>query len=205
MSIYGRFVFPRLLDFAMKTDDLTELRAKMIPGARGVVLEVGIGSGLNLPFYDATRVTTCYGVDPSGTLLSLARERAKTARFPVLLLQSKAEHVPLPDVSIDSVVVTWSLCSIRDPHTALTEMQRVLRPDGQLIFIEHGLAPDAHVQSWQNRLTPLWRRVVGGCHLNREMDELIRSAGFSITSLERSYIRGPRPVTYTYAGTGVRV
>jgi ubiquinone/menaquinone biosynthesis C-methylase UbiE len=203
MSLYSRLLLPYLLDFAMKYDELTNLREKMIPAARGVVLEVGIGSGLNLPFYTSA-VTKLYGLEPSAELLAKARTRSSGLPFPIEWLNTGADLIHLPDSSVDTVVVTWSLCSMKDPAAALGEMSRVLRPDGRLIFIEHGLSPDARVQSWQNRLTPVWRRLAGGCHLNRKMDDLIRSAGFSIATLEADYIPGPRPVTYTYAGTGTR-
>jgi ubiquinone/menaquinone biosynthesis C-methylase UbiE len=204
MGIYSRFVLPRILDRAMKHDDLTELRAAVIPDARGVVLEVGIGSGLNLPFYSAATVTQIYGIDPSADLLAMAQKKIARLRFPVTLMHQSADRIPLADVSVDTVVVTWSLCSIPNPLSVLQEMRRVLKPDGRLIFVEHGLSPDARVQSWQNRLTPFWRRLAGGCHLNRKMDELIRSAGFSIATLETRYIPGPRPVTFMYVGTGTR-
>jgi ubiquinone/menaquinone biosynthesis C-methylase UbiE len=204
MSFYSRFVLPRILDSAMKHDDLTELRAAVIPGARGVVLEVGIGSGLNLPFYSAATVTHVYGIDPSADLLKMAQRKIASLPFPVTLMNQPADRIPLDAVSVDTVVVTWSLCSMTNPMTTLQEMRRVLRPDGRLIFVEHGLSPDARVQSWQNRLTPFWRRLAGGCHLNRKMDDLIRSAGFSIKALETRYIPGPRPLTYMYVGTGRR-
>jgi ubiquinone/menaquinone biosynthesis C-methylase UbiE len=204
MYFYSHFVLPRILDCAMKQDDLTELRASVIPEARGVVLEVGIGSGLNLPFYSAATVTHVYGIDPSAELLVMAQKKIASLLFPVTLMNQSADRIPLEDVSVDTVVVTWSLCSIPHPTAALREMRRVLKAEGRLIFVEHGLSPDARVQSWQNRLTPLWRRLAGGCHLNRKMDELIRSAGFSIGMLETRYIPGPRPITYMYVGTGKR-
>ena len=205
MGLYARFVLPRILDFAMKDDELTGLRAEVIPNARGEVLEVGIGSGLNLPFYSASTVTRVYGVDPSADLLAMAQKKIASLPFPVTLMNQTADLIPLDEASVDTVVVTWSLCSIPHPTAALQEMRRVLKPEGRLIFIEHGLSPDVRVQSWQNRLTPIWRRLAGGCHLNRKMDELIRSAGFSIATLETRYIRGPRPVTYMYVGTGQRL
>lgn len=204
MGLYHRFVLPRVLDCAMKYDQLTDLRAAAIPGARGVVLEVGIGSGLNLPFYSTEAVTQVYGIDPSTDLLAMAQKKIAGLPFRVTLMNQSADCIPLEDVSVDTVVVTWSLCSIPNPMTTLQEMRRVLKPEGRLIFIEHGLSPDARVQSWQNRLTPMWRRLAGGCHLNRKMDELIRSSGFSIATLETRYIPGPRLVTYTYVGTGRR-
>lgn len=201
MSLYSRLVLPRLLDCAMKFDEATKVRKQVIPGARGVVLEVGIGSALNLPFYTSA-VTKLYGVDPSAELLAMARQKVQHAPFPVELLQYPAEHIPLPDRSVDTVVVTWSLCSIQDPAAALSEMRRVLKPGGRLIFVEHGLSPDSSVQSWQNRLTPLWRRMAGGCHLNRKVGDLIGAAGFTIEHLETRYIAGPRPITFHYIGIG---
>jgi ubiquinone/menaquinone biosynthesis C-methylase UbiE len=197
-------LFPRILDFVMRNGELTELRAKAIPAASGTVLEVGIGSGLNLPFYAAPGVARLIGVDPSADLLSMARKRIGGVGFPVTLVEQPADRIPLDDQTADTAVVTWSLCSIQNPVSALQEMRRVLKPGGRLIFIEHGLSPDVNVQSWQNRLTPLWRRLAGGCHLNRKTDDLIRSAGFSIVSLEMRYIPGPKPMTYTYSGTASR-
>lgn len=188
----------------MKYGELTELRAKAIPAASGTVLEVGIGSGLNLPFYSVPGVARLIGVDPSADLLSMARKKIDGVGFPVTLVEQPADRIPLDDQSVDTAVVTWSLCSIQNPVAALGEMRRVLKPGGRLIFIEHGLSPDVRVQSWQNRLTPLWRRLAGGCHLNRKTDDLIRSAGFSIASLEKRYIPGPRPMTYTYSGIATR-
>lgn len=204
MSLYSRLIFPRLLDFSMRYEELGKVRSSIIPDARGAVLEIGIGSGLNLPFYTADAVTQLYGVDPAGDLLAMARTRASAVRFPVRFFQQDSGEIPLPDNSIDTAVVTWSLCSIPNPLPTLREARRVLKEDGRLIFAEHGLSPDIAVQSWQNRLTPLWRVLAGGCHLNRKMDDLIRSAGFSIVKLETAYIPGPRPATYMYVGVGTR-
>lgn len=183
----------------MKSGDVMRLRAAHVPAARGIVLEIGIGSGLNLPFYTAA-VTRLYGVDPSAELLTMARKNAAAAPFPVDLFNQDADRIPLADASVDTVVVTWSLCSIGSPAAALGEMRRVLKPDGTLIFIEHGLAPDAGVRKWQNRLTPVWRRLGGGCHLNRKMDDLVRGAGFTIADLRTEYVPGPRPLTFIYEG-----
>ena len=203
MGLYSRYVLPRIIDCAMRYEEASRLRAEVIPAAQGVVLEVGIGSGLNLPFYTSA-VTKLYGIDSSEELLAMARARSVRAAFPVELLHQSAERIPLADRSVDTVVVTWSLCSIPDPSSALHEMRRVLKEDGKFIFIEHGLSPDPRVRSWQKRLTPIWRRFAGGCHLDREMDDLIRAAGFSIGELRTSYIPGPRPATYTYVGVGRR-
>jgi ubiquinone/menaquinone biosynthesis C-methylase UbiE len=200
MSFYGKYVLPRVLDVCMRNRDTAQLRAELIPRARGVVLEVGIGSGLNLPFYSAD-VSRIYGVDPSPEMLKMARKRAEATAVPVELFpQSAEEPLPLADQSIDTAAVAWSLCSIPDPLRALQQVRRVLRSGGQLLFVEHGLAPDGGVKAWQDRLNPIWRRIGGGCNLNRPIDELIRSAGFEITDLKAAYMPGPRFLTYTYQG-----
>lgn len=203
MGWYSRFILPRLIDAAMNVEEITRLRKHVIPAARGVVLEIGIGSGLNLPFYSPA-VTKLYGVDPSAELLAMARPRAASSPFPVELLHQKADRLPLADESVDSAVVTWSLCSIDDPESTLREVRRVLKPGGALAFVEHGLSPDVGVRTWQNRLTPLWRHVAGGCHLNRKMDDVVRSAGFSMTALHEGYVPGPKPMTYMYEGQAVK-
>jgi ubiquinone/menaquinone biosynthesis C-methylase UbiE len=182
---------------------MTRLREAHVPAAHGVVLEVGIGSGLNLPFYSSA-VTELYGVDRSHELLAMARERAAAAPFPVELRNVDADRLPLADTSIDTVVVTWSLCSIANARGALGEMRRVLKPAGMLIFVEHGLSPDAGVRKWQNRLTPFWRRFAGGCHLNRKIDDLVRDAGFTISDLRVEYAPGPRALAFMYEGRAVR-
>lgn len=183
----------------MTRGEVAHLRAAHVPAARGVVLEIGIGSGLNLPFY-TNAVTRLYGVDPSEALLARARKRAAAAPFPVVLINGDADRIPLGGASIDTVVVTWSLCSIAKPANALREMRRVLKPSGTLIFVEHGLSDDVRVRKWQNRLTPFWRRFTGGCHLNRKMDDLVRAAGFTIAELRTEYVPGPRPMTFMYEG-----
>jgi len=200
MGLYAKYIWPVLIDVGMRNKDTTRLRAAWIPHARGDVLEIGIGSGLNLPYYspDVQRV---YGVDPSLELQRMARKRAAAGRLPVeFLAQSAEQPLPLPNASIDTVVVTWTLCSIPDVSPALQQMHRVLKPSGRLIFLEHGRATDPRVVAWQDRLTPLWKRFTGGCHLNRKVDELIAAAGFRITELKTCYVPGPRPMTYTYQG-----
>ena len=200
MGLYAKYIWPVLIDVGMRNKDTTRLRAAWIPHARGDVLEIGIGSGLNLPYYspDVQRV---YGVDPSLELQRMARKRAAAGRLPVeFLAQSAEQPLPLPNASIDTVVVNWTLCSIPDVSPALQQMHRVLKPSGRLIFLEHGRATDPRVVAWQDRLTPLWKRFTGGCHLNRKVDELIAAAGFRITELKTCYVPGPRPMTYTYQG-----
>lgn len=201
MGFYAKHVLPRLIDAAMNNKETAGLRAESIPQAAGQVLEVGIGSGLNLALYSSP-VERVYGVDPSIEMLRIARKRAEGAPVPVEFFQQSVEDpLPLADASIDTVVLTWTLCSIPNPHQALQQMRRVLRPDGRLIFIEHGLAPDPAVVKWQDRLTPLWKRIAGGCHLNRQIDRLLTAAGFQISELRTFYFHAPRPMTYTYQGS----
>jgi ubiquinone/menaquinone biosynthesis C-methylase UbiE len=200
MAIYAKYVLPRLIDLAMRNKDTTRLRAEWIPRAQGDVLEVGIGSGLNLAFYSSD-VQRVYGVDPSNELQRMARKRADGRVAKVeFLMQSAEEALPIPDNTIDTVVVTWTLCSIPEPSKALQQMKRVLKPGGDLIFIEHGRAPDSGVAAWQDRLNPVWKRIAGGCHLNRRIDDLLTVAGFRISELRTTYLPGPRPMTYTYQG-----
>ena len=199
MGLYGRYVLPRLIDLAMRSRDVMAEREKLVPRAMGTVLEVGVGSGLNLALY-APAVARLYGLDPSAELERLARRRLRHVRVPVRLIVGSAEAVPLPDRSVDTVVSTWTLCSIPDPARALAEIKRVLRPGGRFIFIEHGRSPDAPVLAWQERLNPIWKRLAGGCHLNRSIDRLVVASGFRITEIERGYTRGPRPFTFLYKG-----
>ena len=203
MSLYAKYVLPRIIDLAMNNPETRRLRAALIPRARGEVLEVGIGSGLNMEFY-SSEVRCVYGVDPSIELQRMARKRLGSIDVD-FLSQSAEERLPLADASIDTVVLTWTLCSIADPQRALKEMKRVLKASGKLIFVEHGRAPDHGVAVWQDRLTPLWKRTCGGCHLNRRIDEMIKQAGFQIPELTTSYIPGPRPMTYTYQGVATTI
>jgi ubiquinone/menaquinone biosynthesis C-methylase UbiE len=199
MGFYARYVLPHLIDLAMRNKETTRLRAAWIPHARGDVLEIGIGSGLNLPFYSA-QVRHVYGVDPSLELQRMARKRAAGRINVEFLPQSAEEPLPLAAATMDTVVITWTLCSIPNVGRALEQMKRVLKPNGQLLFLEHGRSSDPRVMTWQDRLTPLWKRISGGCHLNRKVDELITQAGFQIIELKTFYLAGPRPMTYTYQG-----
>jgi ubiquinone/menaquinone biosynthesis C-methylase UbiE len=200
VGFYARHILPRIIDLAMRNRETARLRSTWIPQARGDVLEVGIGSGLNLPFY-SSEVKRVYGVDPSLELQQMARKRAAGRPVNVeFLSQSAEEPIPLPDESVDTIVMTWTLCSIANAPNALEQMKRVLKPTGHLVFVEHGRAPDRGVAVWQDRLTPTWKRIGGGCHLNRKVDEIITKAGFQITDLRMFYLSGPRPMTYTYQG-----
>jgi SAM-dependent methyltransferase len=201
MGIYARWVLPWLIDRTMQCPQATCYREALIPQARGCVLEIGIGSGLNCPFYSPA-VERIVGLDPSGELLRRAAVRSSGASQPIHLVQGSAEAIPLRSETMDTVVVTWALCSIPDVRRALSEMRRVLRPDGQLLFVEHGLAPDPPVARWQHRLDPLWTRV--SCHLDRPMDALIAEAGFRIADLQTGYLgQGPRFTTFMYSGRAV--
>jgi len=197
MGLYSRHMLPWLIDRAMRQKVLGPYRARVVGAAEGRVLEFGIGSGLNLPLYRAA-VQTVIGVEPSSALLDRARRQA--AQMPVELIEGSAEALPLADMSVDTVVTTWTLCTIPDAARALAEAHRVLRPGGALLFVEHGRAPEPGVARWQDRLDPLWSRLAGGCHLNRSIDRLIRSAGFRLDRLETSRVPGPRTHTFLYHG-----
>ncbi len=204
MGFYDKYILPPILDLAMGQKDVAKLRQEVVPAARGRVLEVGMGSGLNLPFYQP-EAENIVGLDPSPELLKMAGRRIADAPSPVSLVDGSAEDIPFADASFDTVLTTWTLCSIPDGAKALSEMRRVLKPSGALIFIEHGRSPDARVEAWQDRLTPLWRRCAGGCHMNRDIEAMIGDAGFAITKLRTGYMmKGPRPLTYHYEGTASR-
>jgi ubiquinone/menaquinone biosynthesis C-methylase UbiE len=199
VSFYQHHILPRLLHTVMQQEAMVLFRRRVIGAADGRVLEVGIGSGLNLPLYGPS-VRSVIGLDPSPELLRMARDRAAAAPVPVELLEGSAETVPLDDASIDTVVTTWTLCTIPDAPRALSELRRVLRPGGALLFVEHGRAPEPGVARWQDRLDPMWRRLAGGCHLNRKIDDLISGAGFQIDALTNARLPGPRTHTFLYEG-----
>ncbi|HJQ61792.1 MAG TPA: class I SAM-dependent methyltransferase [Burkholderiales bacterium] len=199
MGAYDKWILPRLTDLAMRNKEATRYRSQLVPLACGTVLEVGAGSGLNLPFY-SSGVNRLFALEPSPELLRMARKKAEAVSFPVEFLGHSSEEIPVDDRSFDTIVTTWTLCTIPDPIKALSEMRRVLKPGGMLLFAEHGLAPEAGVRAWQERLNPLWRKFTGGCNLNRKLDDLIRVAGFTIAHLETAYAKGLRPMSYIYSG-----
>ncbi|MDH1265512.1 class I SAM-dependent methyltransferase [Pseudomonas sp. GD03944] len=200
MQLYDRYVLPRLIDFACGMGEVMKSRSKIVPQAHGRVLEIGIGSGLNLGFYDPAKVRVIVGVDPSADMQKLARERAANIAIPVEMIALELGEIQAPDASFDCIVCTFTLCTIPDAVAALVEMRRVLKPGGRLLFCEHGLAPDASVVRWQHRLTPLWKPLAGGCHLNRDIPALIQAGGFTLGSVETGYLKGPRPMTFIYRG-----
>lgn len=197
MSFYEQRILPRLLDFAMNTERLAPYRERTVARAEGRVLEIGVGSGANLPLY-SSKVSELLGLDPHPKMLEMAER--KTPKVATRIVRGSAEAIPLDADSIDTVITTWSLCSIPDASGALREMRRVLKPGGRLVFIEHGRSTDTGVRKWQDRLNPLWRKVAGGCNLNRPIDELIRNAKFEIEQIANEYIPGPRPMTFQYEG-----
>lgn len=199
-ALYERHVLPHLIDFACGMGAVMKTRAQVVPLAEGEVLEIGIGSGLNLSFYDPARVRRIVGVDPSADMQKLARQRAEQISIPVEMIALELGQIQAEDARFDSIVCTFTLCTIPDAIAALREMRRVLKPGGKLLFSEHGLAPDLPVVRWQHRLTPLWKPFSGGCHLNRDIPALIRAGGFSIGQLDSSYLKGPRPMTWVSRG-----
>jgi ubiquinone/menaquinone biosynthesis C-methylase UbiE len=203
VGIWEDRVVPRIVDLALAGERFTRMRQRACAGLRGEVVEIGFGSGRNAPHYPegTARVRA---VEPSAAGMRLAAGRIAAARVPIELVGLDGEHLPFDDASIDHVLTTWTLCTIPDVERALGEVARVLRPGGALHFVEHGRAPDERVARWQDRLTPLQRRVAGGCHLNRPIDRLIEGAGLTLTSLETGYALAPKAFGYTYEGVATK-
>ena len=203
MGLYSKYVLPRVVHFACGLKPAMRQRAKVVPRARGRVLEVGIGTGLNLPYYDGEKVSKVWGLEPSPEMTQIAKRAADALAFEVEFIGLPGDKIPLEDDSIDTVVMTYTLCTIPDPTPALHQMRRVLKPGGELIFCEHGAAGDAEVRRWQDRLNPVWKRLGGGCNLNRPIPALIEAGGFSVNSLDAMYIPGWRPASFNYWGIAV--
>jgi ubiquinone/menaquinone biosynthesis C-methylase UbiE len=203
MGWYNRYLLPKLIEAGCSQEPLMQLRALYVPSARGRVLEIGIGSGLNLAFYDKSQVEIT-GLDPAAELTGKASERARALGVPVEMLGLSGEAIPADDKTFDTIVCTWTLCTIPNVYRALREMRRVLKPGGRLLFIEHGRSPDQRVFRWQRRVEPIWKQFTGGCHLTRKADELIADAGFRITQLERDYQPGPKIAAFMTHGIAVR-
>lgn len=203
MSWYQEHVVPQLVKLAMRNRELTPYRERVLAGAEGRILEIGVGAGPNLEFYPAG-VKEIIALEPSPKLIAMARRAARSAAriAAVNFLEASAEAIPMDNGSVDTVVMTWTLCSIPEPLQALGEMRRVLKPGGQLLFVEHGQSPDRSVKKWQDRLTPVWKHIAGGCHLNRPISGLLENAGFHITHLATGYMKhGPKPMTFLYEGS----
>ena len=203
MSFYEERILPHMINLACSTKPTRKQREKIVPLATGDVLEIGFGSGLNLPFYDRSKVRRIWGLEPSPGMRRKAKPMVEASGLDVEFIDLPGEEIPLSGSSIDTVLVTYSLCTIPDAVTALEGMRRVLKPGGQLLFCEHGKAPDAHIFRWQERLNPAWRRFAGGCNMDRDIPALIESAGFRIKSDERMYIPGARVLSYNYWGSAV--
>ena len=203
MTFYERYCLPRLLDLACGVRPVRRQRDKVVPLARGEVLEVGIGTGLNLPHYRAEQIERIWGLDPATEMNRTTRKRLCGTGLDLELLALSAEQIPVENDRFDTVVLTYTLCSIPDPVAALREMKRTLRPGGRLLFCEHGLAPEPSIARWQRRLTPAWRRIAGDCHMDRDVPALLDAAGFKVDDLQQGYIPGPRVLTYNYWGEAV--
>ena len=203
MNLYDRYLMPLLIDACCGLPAIAEQRAQLLPLALGKVLEIGIGTGRNLSFYDRSRVRSLHGLDPAAQMHRKARRRARMAGLDVELLTLSAERIPAPDASFDTVVCTFTLCTIPDPLAALAQMRRVLKPTGQLLVCEHGRAPEPRLARWQDRLTPWWKPLAGGCHLNRDVAAMLRDGGFRATELVTEYLPGPKALTYVTRGVAV--
>ncbi len=204
MQIYDKYILPKLTHWVCSHNDVRSQRQKVIPLARGKVLEIGIGSGLNLPFYKADNIDLLWGIDPSKQLLKIAEQTAADLPFNINFICQSGEEIPLANNSVDTIVVTYTLCTIPNVHKALNEMKRVLKPKGILIFCEHGKAPDNNIAKWQNRLNPAWKSIAGGCNLNRNIPGLIKNSGFTIKHLDMVYMSNLKLISFNYQGLAVK-
>ena len=203
MGLYNKYILPKFLNCACGSKPINYQRQKVVPLAKGKVLDIGIGSGLNIPFYNSDKIDKVIGIDPSHELIELAKELANDSKASIELVIGSAESIPYPDNFFDTVLVTYTMCTIPNVAIANKEMWRVLKDDGRLIFCEHGLAPDKKISKWQNRIDPVWGKIAGGCHLNRDIQKLITDAGFSFESLDKMYIPNtPKFAGYNYWGIG---
>ncbi len=206
MSLYDKYVLPKFLNCACGSKPVEYQRKKVVPNAEGIVLEVGIGSGLNLPFYDNSKVTQIWGLDPSEELSSMAKETAKNLDIDVKFISSGAEDIPLPDNYFDTALVTYTMCTIPEVIRANIEIKRVLKNTGKLIFCEHGIAPDLNIAKWQSRIDPIWGKLAGGCHLNRDIPSLLEDSGYKIIELDQMYLPStPKVAGYNYWGFAIGI
>ncbi len=204
MGIYAEQILPRLQDKVMKRKGTSEVRERVCAGLVGNVVEVGFGTGLNVPYYP-TEVRKVFAVEPSRVCMRLAEERIAHSNVPVELAGLTGEHLDLPSESVDAVLSTWTLCTIPNLEAALEEIRRVLKPEGTFHFVEHGHAPDATTARWQRRIEPLNKKLAGGCHLTRRVPEFLERSGFQITHLDTYYFEGePKPFGYTFEGRASR-
>ena len=204
MSLYDKYVLPKFLNCACGSNPVSRQRQKVVPLVEGKVLEVGVGSGLNLPLYDKSKIDELWGLDPSEELSDMARKVADRENIVVNFISSGAEEIPLPDSYFDSVLITYTMCTIPEVARANKEIKRVLKRGGKLIFCEHGEAPDENIRKWQKRINPFWGKLAGGCNINRKIPLLIQNAGFEIVELEEMYLpKTPKIAGYNYWGYAV--
>ena len=204
MSLYDKYVLPKFLNCACGSNPVSRQRQKVVPLVEGKVLEVGVGSGLNLPFYDKSKIDELWGLDPSEELSDMARKVADRENIVVNFISSGAEEIPLPDSYFDSVLITYTMCTIPEVARANKEIKRVLKRGGKLIFCEHGEAPDENIRKWQKRINPFWGKLAGGCNINRKIPSLIQNAGFEIVEMEEMYLpKTPKIAGYNYWGYAV--
>ena len=199
-NFYDKYCLPHFINCACGMKAIDRLRAEVVPQAKGNVLEIGMGSGLNLKHYDREKVSMVWGLEPSEGMRRKAQKNLAESQLNIEWLDLPSEQIPLDDNRADTVVLTYTLCTIADWQSALSEMRRVLKPDGRLLFSEHGEAPDENVRKWQARINPYWGKIAGGCNLNRRIPELIKAGGFNIQQLDQHYIKGPKIATYQYYG-----
>lgn len=202
MGFYANYIVPKLIDLACGTKPIMKQRAKIVPLAEGEVLEIGIGSGHNFDFYNQSKIKKLIGLEPSAAMRRLAKARAEARNIAIDFIDLSAETIPLEDNVIDNILITYTLCSILDVDAALAQMRRVLKPKGKLLFCEHGLAKSANTQKWQHRIEPFWKPIAGGCHLTRNIPQLISNAGFQIVKLEEMSLPStPAIAAYNYWGS----
>ena len=200
-SAYEKYLLPKLLDTCCSTKPVNYQRKKIVPHAAGTILEIGIGSGLNIPFYDKSKVEKIYGLDPSPELCEMAKQAADKNEINIDFLLNGAEEIKLKSNSIDTVLLTYTLCTIPNPFDALREIKRVMKSDARILFCEHGIAPDKKVLKWQNRINPIWGKLFGGCNINRNIPNIFLESGFKISNLEQMYLPStPKIVGYNYWG-----
>ena len=204
MSLYDKYVLPKFLNCACGSKPVARQRKKVVPLAEGKVLEIGIGSGLNLPFYDKSKIDELWGLDPSEELSEMARKVADSEQMEVNFISSGAEEISLPDDHFDSVLITYTMCTIPEVIRANGEIRRVLKNGGKMIFCEHGEAPDENIRKWQKRINPIWGKFAGGCNINRKIPSLIEDSGFDIIELEEMYLPStPKIAGYNYWGYAI--
>ncbi len=200
MGLYNKYILPKVIHYACKKDSTSRQRQKVVPLAKGNVLEIGVGSGLNLPFYNQSNVKHLTAIDPSEDLWKMNKNNTQNFKFGFEHIKAFAENIPADNNSFDTAVITYTLCSISDTNKALEEIRRVLKPDGNLMFCEHGKAPDKAVQKWQNMINPVWKKLGGGCNLNKDIPLLLKNNGFKITELNTMYLPGWKPAGFNYWG-----